>query len=105
MTETTAAPQARRMRRRLAHAGIMALAGLLLYLAFRGVDWAELGARLADAEPAYVALAWALMTCAMVLRSVRWGILVRVRAKAGFLTMFWATTAGYVGNSYLPAEK
>jgi len=103
MTET-AASESSRTRRRLAQMGVLALAGVLLYLAFRGVDWAELGARLADAELRYVALAWALMTLAMVLRSVRWGVLVRVRATPGFLTMFWATTAGYVGNSYLPAR-
>ena len=104
MTEANAGLGSPRSRRRLAQAGILALAGLLLYFAFRGVDWTELGALLADADLRFVALAWALMTLAMALRSVRWGVLVRVRATPGFITMFWATTAGYVGNSYLPAR-
>lgn len=104
MTEALAAARTPRMRRRAVQAGILGLAGLLLYLAFRGVDWAELGARLADADLALIGLAWGLMTFAMALRSARWGVLVRVRAKPRFLTMFWATTAGYVGNSYLPAR-
>ncbi len=104
MTGTGGVPAGRRARRRWAQAGILALAALLLYLAFRGVGWAELGARLADADLGTMALAWGLMTLAMALRSVRWGVLVRERAQPGFLTMFWATTAGYVGNSYLPAR-
>ena len=93
-----------RWRRLLAQLFVGLLAALLLYFAFRGIDWSELGARLAEADLTTMAVAWLLMSVAMALRSVRWGILVGVRAKPGFATMFWATTAGYVGNSYLPAR-
>ena len=103
MTKANRSPAAR-SRRMMVRLLVAALAALLLYFAFRGIDWSELGAQLAEADLATLVLAWALMSFGMALRSVRWGILVGVRTKPGFPTMFWATTAGYVGNSYLPAR-
>ena len=103
MTETPT-PATAKQPRIIARLLVLALAAVLLYFAFRGIDWSELGAQIGRARPMTLALAWVLMSVAMALRSVRWGILVSVRAKPGFPTMFWATMAGYVGNSYLPAR-
>ena len=93
-----------RLRRLLVPLLVVGLAALLLYLAFRGVDWAELGTLLAGARPELVVLGLALMTGAAAVRALRWRLLVTVRARPSFATMFWATMAGYVGNSYLPAR-
>ena len=87
-----------------ARLGVAALAALLLYLAFRGVDWAELGALLAGADPARVGLAVLIMTAGTMLRAQRWRLLVAARVEPGYPIMFWATMAGYVGNAYLPAR-
>jgi uncharacterized protein (TIRG00374 family) len=97
---------AQRARRRglLVRLLVVGLAALLLYLAFRGVDWAELGTLLAGARAELVVLGWGLMTGATAVRALRWRLLVTVRARPSFATMFWATMAGYVGNSYLPAR-
>jgi hypothetical protein len=97
-------PAKPRSRKVLARSLIIVLAAVLLYFAFRGIDWSELGAQLGRADLRSLVLAWGLMSVGMALRSVRWGILVSARAKPGFPTMFWATMAGYVGNSYLPAR-
>lgn len=97
-------PAGRIRRRTWARLGVGALAALLLYLAFRGVDWGELGGLLAGADPAGIALAFVIMTVGTMLRAQRWRLLVASRAHPTYAAMFWATMAGYVGNAYLPAR-
>jgi uncharacterized protein (TIRG00374 family) len=41
---------------------------------------------------------------AMVLRSLRWRVLLSAEKKVAPLTVFWATMAGYLGNNFLPAR-
>ena len=40
----------------------------------------------------------------MVLRSLRWRVLLSAEKKVAPLTVFWATMAGYLGNNFLPAR-
>ncbi len=48
---------------------------------------------------------WAgLWSLALVLRAIRWRILLRVEGPVGFGDAFWATSAGYFGNTFLPAR-
>jgi glycosyltransferase 2 family protein len=83
---------------------VVAFAASLLYLAFRGVDWSELGALLSSARVELVVLAWTIMLAATAVRAFRWRLLLGETAQPPYLTMFWATMAGYVGNAYLPAR-
>jgi hypothetical protein len=104
-TETDDAKTTRVSARRIAmRVFVVALAGLLLYMAFRGVDWSELGALLSGARAEMVLLAWLIMLSATAVRALRWRLLLRGTTQPPYLTMFWATMAGYVGNAYLPAR-
>ncbi len=80
------------------------LAIVLLYFSLRGIDWLQVWNILRRAKIAFVALWLFLVTVAMVLRVLRWRVLLRSRAAVGFGTAFWATAAGYLGNSFLPAR-
>jgi|TARA_B100001964_G_scaffold162286_1_gene178157 hypothetical protein len=83
---------------------VVALAALLLYLAFDGVNWAKLGALLLGADSKLVALAWTIMLAALAVRTFRWRLLLHGNTQPPFPTMFWALMIGYVGNAYLPAR-
>lgn len=80
------------------------LAGTLLYLSLRGIQWRQVWSVLARAKIAYVSLWLALISTALLLRALRWRILLRTRAPISFPTVFWATSAGYFGNNFLPAR-
>lgn len=80
------------------------LAGVLLYFSLRGIQWAEVWHLLAQADLRYVALALGIATVALLLRAVRWRILLRSRGPVDLSTAFWATSAGYFGNNFLPAR-
>ncbi len=80
------------------------IAALLLYFSLRKVDWAEVGRTLAHADLRYVAIALAISSFALLMRALRWRILLRARADVTVGTAFWATCAGYFGNNFLPAR-
>ncbi len=80
------------------------LAGALLFLALRQISWAELWQTLKNVRLEYIGLAFLANSLALAARSLRWGVLDSARKRAGFLSMFWATAAGYVGNTFLPAR-
>ncbi len=80
------------------------VAGILLYYSLRGVDWRQVGATLSHADPIYVACAVALSSFALLCRAVRWRVLLKAGAEVSIPTAFWATCAGYFGNSFLPAR-
>lgn len=84
-------------------AGVL-LAAVLLYLALRGVDVRQLGRTLASANPWLVAAACALNTLTLALRAARWRILLNGEGQVGYPPVFWATSAGYFGNNFLPAR-
>src|SRR5690349_16509900 len=80
------------------------LAGVFLYYALRGVDVHELGRTLAEARPSLVVLTCLLSTATLIMRAVRWQVLLNSEGNVGFRTVFWATAAGYFGNNFLPAR-
>lgn len=89
-------------RRSLAVA--LVLAAVLLYFAFRGVDWGELLRQIQSARPQFVALVLAVYTVAYFLRGLRWRVLLRAGGWVGVPTAFWGTSVGYLGNLFLPAR-
>jgi glycosyltransferase 2 family protein len=76
----------------------------LLYLAVRGVDWREFIATIRRAKLWLLAVTFGLYHVSMVLRSLRWRVLLSAEKKVAPLTVFWATMAGYLGNNFLPAR-
>jgi uncharacterized protein (TIRG00374 family) len=82
----------------------LALAAVLLYFAFRNVDWAELGATLAGARPQYLALSVGLLSCSTFLRGLRWRLLLAADRPIPPLLGFWGVSVGYLGNGFLPAR-
>jgi uncharacterized membrane protein YbhN (UPF0104 family) len=80
------------------------LAAVLLYYSVRGIEWREVGRIVAGAEPWRLVLAAAILTVAMLLRAWRWRILLNAAGSVPVVTVFWATAAGYFGNSFLPAR-
>ena len=45
-----------------------------------------------------------VLTCALSLRAIRWHILLTKNKRMRVADTFWATTVGYLGNSFLPAR-
>jgi uncharacterized protein (TIRG00374 family) len=81
-----------------------ALAAVLLYYSLRGIDWRGVWKLLEAASPVYLAVACAVSTLSMFLRAVRWRILLRSEGPVTVANAFWATSAGYFGNNFLPAR-
>lgn len=102
MTEQTRAETPRPSRWSLVIA--IVLAGVLLYLAFRGVDWRELFETLTHGKPVPIALACGVLSASIFLRGLRWRVLISAETTTRRLTIFWATAVGYLGNALLPAR-
>lgn len=82
----------------------IAIAALLLYLAIKGTNWNEIVATFQRIQPAYLILTCLLASLSVFSRAVRWGVLLSAEKKVHPLTMFWATSIGYLGNDFLPAR-
>ena len=80
------------------------LAGGLLFLALRGIQWRDVVQSFRLASPELLILAFIIMTGTHLLRSVRWRLLLRADQPVRWPTVFWALEAGYLGNSLLPAR-
>lgn len=101
-----ALPPAKRISRaRILYSAIaLGLAAVLLYFSLRGIDWRQVWTILAGADIRFILLGAALSTCSLVLRSLRWRVLLRSHADVDFPTAFWAMSACYFGNNFLPAR-
>lgn len=80
------------------------VAGGLLFLSLRGVDWIQVGKILSHANPVIIIFSLMVSSLALLLRAVRWRVLLRSATPVAIRTAFWATCAGYFGNSFLPAR-
>ena len=79
-------------------------AGVLLYLSLRGIQWGLVAETVADIRPAYAALAVAVGILPLLLRALRWQVLLQAKELVPYSTAFWAISAGYFGNNFLPAR-
>lgn len=82
----------------------VAIAAVLLDISLRGIDWSQVGRILLRARWGYVAVWIVVGSIALVLRAVRWRVLLQSRTAVRLSTAFWATAAGYFGNNFLPAR-
>lgn len=80
------------------------LAAVLLYYSLRGVEWSRVWTTIGNARWQYLAAACLVTSCSFFLRSCRWRVLLNTDAHFDVPTVFVATMAGYLGNSFLPAR-
>ena len=80
------------------------LAAALLYYSLRGIQWSEVGGLIAGAKLSYLGLGCAITTVSLFLRAFRWRILLTAEGAVSIPDAFWATSAGYFGNNFLPAR-
>lgn len=80
-----------------------AISAILLYFAFRTIDFREAGRRILEADPVLYVLAAVLATAVFWIRAWRWkSILEPVAPGSTFRNRFAATTIGFMGNNLLP---
>jgi len=77
-------------------------AAVLLYFSLRGIDWSQVWVTLAHANLKYIAIWLSIVTVSLVLRALRWRVLLSAEGPVDIPTAFWATAAGYFGNNFLP---
>ena len=82
----------------------LAISGVLLFLAFRGVDWSQVLETLRQGRGNVLALACLIQTVSFLIRGLRWRVVLSAERRIAPLTVFWAMMAGYLGNSFLPAR-
>jgi hypothetical protein len=100
-----AAPEEGRPRRSL-WTWIIALplAAVLLYFSFRGVQWRRVGHLVSGCSLGFLVLALGIGVLAYLVRAFRWRLLLNAREKLAYLPVLWASSAGYLGNFWLPAR-
>ena len=82
----------------------LSISAVLLYFALRGVDWHRVWQIITHANLLLVFAGLALISWSSFVRSLRWRILLNAEGRFSIPTVFWATMAGYLGNSVLPAR-
>jgi uncharacterized protein (TIRG00374 family) len=80
------------------------LASVLLYYSLRGVEWRQVVRIVRGARPDLLGLTVVVSSGNLLLRSLRWRILLNAEGRVSVPTAFWATAAGYFGNNFLPAR-
>lgn len=92
------------VRRVLYWLAAILVSAVLLYAALRGVAWSRVWDIIVHADLRYLAAATAITCWSLVLRSLRWRILLNAEGRLGVAAVFWANMAGYLGNTFLPAR-
>jgi uncharacterized protein (TIRG00374 family) len=82
----------------------LAISALLLYLAFRKVDFGLLGQSLSRAQYLWLIPSFILMMISLLFRAVRWKYLFRPISEARFSHLFTASAIGLMANNLLPAR-
>ncbi len=80
------------------------LAGFLLFVTLRDLDWISFWKILKTGKYEFLFLTLPIASINYFMRSLRWRVLVQSEKKISVLSVFWANMAGYMGNIYLPAR-
>ncbi|HEX4565639.1 MAG TPA: lysylphosphatidylglycerol synthase transmembrane domain-containing protein [Vicinamibacterales bacterium] len=80
------------------------IAAVLLFYSLRDIDWQQARRVIGGASLPLLTCSCAFITAALLLRALRWRILLNAHGQVGVATAFWATAAGYFGNNFLPAR-
>ncbi|MGH2586514.1 MAG: lysylphosphatidylglycerol synthase transmembrane domain-containing protein [Dehalococcoidia bacterium] len=81
-----------------------ALSAVALFLAFRNVDFADVGDALRTAAYGWIVPAVALIAVSLLVRAVRWRLLFYPNTNLHFGNVFGSMNAGYLVNTVLPAR-
>ena len=81
-----------------------ALSALLIYLAFRKVDWAAMGAALRHANYWFLLAGGLVGLCGFVVRAVDWKYLLAPVGEFSAVRLFPPVAIGYMANNLLPAR-
>jgi uncharacterized protein (TIRG00374 family) len=96
----------RRWLRPLLRWGLLALALALVAHLLAGVEWVELAARLAAAQPAWIAAAVVLLLARFLIWTWRWRLAVgRLETPPGLLPLHWMVMASVVINHITPTAR
>ncbi len=80
------------------------LSAIFLYLAFRKIEWRDLGVALRESSWLVVFFASLMAILTMVLRAWRWRIILNALRPTSFYTAFAFTNIGFMINNLLPAH-
>jgi hypothetical protein len=80
------------------------LAAVLLYFSLRGVEWRRVGHLVSGCRFNFLFLSLAVGVLGYLVRASRWQILLNASEKLPFSQVLWASSAGYLGNNWLPAR-
>jgi glycosyltransferase 2 family protein len=80
------------------------VAGVLLFLAFRGVSWNEMFKTVRQGRVGYLVLACLIQSVSYLMRALRWRFLLSPEKWIAPRTVFWAIVVGYLGNNFMPAR-
>jgi uncharacterized protein (TIRG00374 family) len=92
--------------KRLFNLGIgIALAALLIWLFFKDADWTAVGASIAAADPWLLALALAIQTLGVLIKSWRWRLLLTpIKARVPLHSCWKYFNVGFACTSLLPGR-
>jgi uncharacterized membrane protein YbhN (UPF0104 family) len=76
------------------------LTAVLLFLAFRGVNWCKLVGTVQQARLGYLVLAVLVGSSSYLVCGLCWQVLIRAEKFVAPATVFWAMMMGYLGNSF-----
>lgn len=80
------------------------LAGIFLYIAIRGVDFASFVSALQNVNYVYLPVIFIWGSFTSWIRAYRWRIILTTEESLPISNVFWANMAGYLGNNILPAR-
>ncbi|MDD5557900.1 MAG: lysylphosphatidylglycerol synthase transmembrane domain-containing protein [bacterium] len=83
----------------------IALAVILLLLAFRGIDFRDLLRTIAGGRYRWLVPAMVFVFASMIFRAFRWGCLIAPMKRIGFLDLLSAISICFMANNVLPARS
>ncbi|MCC6396283.1 MAG: flippase-like domain-containing protein [Bacteroidetes bacterium] len=103
MTPDPVSPKSSRARTLLKYGLSAGIAGLFLYLAFRGTNFDELFVSLREANYLWLILGFLFMLTSHVVRALRWRYMLEpVKSKIALRNLFSGVMVGYMMNNILP---
>ncbi len=82
----------------------IAISALFIWLTFRGIDYSSLWSAMKKADYNYLFPIILLTMLQLYIRALRWGTLMEPIKNIGQLSIFSATSIGYMANNVLPAR-
>ncbi|MBI2560179.1 MAG: flippase-like domain-containing protein [Planctomycetes bacterium] len=80
------------------------ISAVCTWLFARKIEWHQLGEAFLEANYIYLLPATAVVLLSYVVRAIRWRILMQPIKKVSFMSLFSATSIGFMANCILPAR-